>query len=89
MGVKRLGVIKQVKKQLAAAFDMIDMDSISFYLSLKVERDHIKKILKFSQPAYIDKILAKYYLSQAKLYNVPMKEEILLSNKGLKASQAE
>lgn len=63
MDVKKLQVIKQVKKELAVAFDVIDMGPISFYLGLKVERNRIKKILKLSQPAYINKILAKYQLN--------------------------
>lgn len=68
---------------------MIDMGLISFYLGLKFEKDCIKKILKLSQPVYIDKILARYHLDQAKLCNVLMKEGILLLNKSLKASQVE
>ena len=89
IGVKGLGFIKQVKKKLATAFDMVDIGPISFYLSLKVEKNRIKRILKLSQPAYVDKILAKYHLDQAKPCNVPMKEGILLPNKGSEASQAE
>lgn len=68
---------------------MVDMDPISFYHGLKVERNCIKKILKSSQSAYIDKILAKYYLNQAKPWNVSMKKGILLPNERLEASQAE
>ena len=86
MGVKGSEVIEQVKRELAAAFDMIDMGPISFYFGLKVEKDCIKKILKLSQPAYIDKILTKYHLDQAKLCNVSIKEGILLSNEGPEAS---
>lgn len=89
MGVKRLEVIKQIKKKLATAFDMVDMSPISFYFCLKVERNRIKKILKLFQPAYIDKILAKYHLDQAKPCNILMKKGILLPNEGPEASQAE
>lgn len=62
MGVNRSRVIKRIKEKLAAAFDMVDMGSISFYFSLKVEKNSIKKILKLSKSAYIDKILVKYHL---------------------------
>lgn len=62
MGVKKSGVIKQVKKKLSITYNMVDIGPISFYLSLKVEKNDIKKIFKLFQPAYIDKILAKYYL---------------------------
>ncbi len=43
MGVKRSGHIEKVKRELSAAFEMVDMGPISFYLGLKVERDRQKK----------------------------------------------
>lgn len=46
-------------------------------------------MLKLSQPAYINKILAKYHLDLVKPCNTPMKEAILLPNKGQEATQAE
>lgn len=62
MRVKKLKIIKQVKKKLSAAFYIVYIGLISLYLGLKVVKDYIKRILKLSQPAYINKILAKYYL---------------------------
>lgn len=88
MGVKGLEYIKRVKLELAATFEIADMGPISFYLGLKVKKNQAKKTLKLLQPAYIDKILAKYYLDQAKPCNTSMKERISLPNKGPKASQA-
>lgn len=41
-----------------------------------------------SQPAYIDKILAKFYLDQAKTLNTPMKKILLLSNEGKETTAA-
>ena len=63
------------------------MGLISFYFSLKVKKDYIKKILKLFQPVYIDKIWVKYHLDQTKLCNIPMKEKILLPNKRPEANQ--
>ncbi len=77
MGAKNSGVIDRVKQKLTAAFEMADMGLISFYLGLKVSRDREKKTIKLSQPAYIDKILAKFHLSQANMSNTPMKEILL------------
>ncbi len=59
IGVKGSGHIERVKHELVAVFEMIDMGPISFYLGLKVERNCQNKTLKLSQPAYINKILAK------------------------------
>lgn len=37
IGLKRNRFIKKIKKELIAAFSIIDMDLISFYLGLKVD----------------------------------------------------
>lgn len=87
MGVEKLGHNERIKHKLAAVVKMVDMGSNSFYLGLKVERDHQNTTLKLSQPAYIDKILAKYHLNQTKPYNILMKKAILLLNENPKASQ--
>lgn len=39
MGVNGIGFITKVKAELAAAFSMVDIGPISFYLGLKVNRD--------------------------------------------------
>ncbi len=88
MDVKELGHIEKVKLELTAAFEMADIGSISFYLRLKIERNRAKKMPKLSQPAYIDKILAKYHLDQAKPCYTPMKKGIPPLNEGSEASQA-
>ncbi len=63
IGAKNSGVKDRVKYELTAAFKTADMGLISFYLGLKVSWNREKKIIKLSQPAYMDKILAKIYLS--------------------------
>ncbi len=78
MALKRSGMIEDVKAELASAFSMADMGPISFYLGLKVERDREKKTIKLSQPAYIDKVVAKFHLDKAHLVNAPMKKNALL-----------
>lgn len=42
MGIKGSGFIGKVKEELAAAFSMVDMSPISFYLGFKVQRDREK-----------------------------------------------
>ena len=78
MALKGSGIIQHVKAELAAAFSMVDMGPISFYLGLKVKRDQAKRRIKLSQPAYIDKVLSKFHLDQAHAVNTPMKETALL-----------
>lgn len=87
MGAKESGTIERIKRKLTAVSSMVDMRSISFYLGLKVERDHKRKFIKLSQPAYINKILQKFYLNQANSTNILMKEGIIfLPNNSAQAS---
>lgn len=72
MAPKDSGIILRVKAELAAAFSMVDMGPISFYLGLKVECNRINCTIKLSQPAYIDKVHA---------VNIPMKETALLQQR--------
>ena len=57
MAPKGSGIIQQVKAQLTAAFSMIDMSHISFYIGLKVERNRDNRTIKLFQSVYIDKVL--------------------------------
>lgn len=50
------------------------MGPISFYLSFKVEYNRQVRTIKLSQIAYIDKVLAKFYLDKVYSVNTPMKE---------------
>ena len=87
---KRSGFIEKVKTELVSAFQMVDMGLISFYLGLRVDRNREKKIIKLSQPAYIEKVLRKFFLDQANPTNTPMKESIqLLPNNEGTATEAE
>ena len=75
---KRSGHISRVKAELVAAFSMVDMGPISFYLGLKVQRDRKNHTIKLSQPAYIDKVLSKFHLNKAHAVATPMKESAIL-----------
>lgn len=81
MGIKGSGFIAKVKAKLTAAFSMVNMGPISFYLGPKALRDQEKKTIMLSQPAYIDKVLEKFYLDKANTVNTPMKETIFLQQR--------
>ncbi len=65
MGPKESGIIERVKTELTFAFSIVDMGPISFYLGLKRERNRQAKIIKLSQPAYINEVLLKFYFDKA------------------------
>lgn len=70
---------------------MSDMGPMSFYLGLKVDRNWEEKTLKLSQPAYIEKVLQKFFLDQANPINTPMKEflQLVPNDSGKEASDSD
>lgn len=74
MRPKASGLIQKVKDKLTAAFSIVDMGSISFYLGLKVERDQSRRTIILSQPVFINKVLEKYHLNKANTVNTPIKK---------------
>lgn len=60
---------------------MVNTRPISFYLRLKVENHLAKQIIKLLQPAYINKILSRFYLKHANTIIMPIKKSILLQIK--------
>ncbi len=40
--------MKRIKRELASAFDMVDMRPLAFYVGLKITRNHKKKTIKLS-----------------------------------------
>lgn len=88
MAPKGTGLITRVKDKLKAAFNMVDMGPISYYLGLKIERNREERTLKLSQPAYIDKIVHRFGLGSAKPCNTPMREDFLIPNEK-QATEAE
>ena len=72
------GIMKRVKEELAAAFDIVDMGPLAFYVGLKVTRDRERKTIKLSQPGYIEKLFDRHGMLKAKTVKIPMRETPLL-----------
>ncbi len=81
MSPKERRMIERVKTELEFAFSMVDIRPISFYLGLKVEQNQQEKTIKLSEPAYIDKVLAKFHLDKAHSINIPMKKATLFEQR--------
>lgn len=71
--------MKRMKDQLTAGFKMVDGGPITYYLGLKIDRDRSAKTIKISQPAYIEKVLHRFGLLNAKTATTPMKKTSLLA----------
>jgi hypothetical protein len=73
-------VLDKTKWDLNQVFSMKDLGEIHWLLNLKIERDWQKKTITISQPAYIEKILKKFNLEDAKTYATPLDPAVKLSS---------
>lgn len=81
MAPKGSEMIERVKIELIFTFFMIDMGPISFYWGLKVQQDWENQTIKLLQPAYINKVLNKFYLDKTHAINTSMKETALFKQR--------
>lgn len=58
--------MKKIKKKLALAFKMVDINTLAFYVNLKVTRDWKKKTIKLSQPGNINRLFNWHEILKAK-----------------------
>jgi Reverse transcriptase (RNA-dependent DNA polymerase) len=72
-------VLEKTKWDLTQVFSMKDLGEIHWLLNLKIERDWQKKTMVISQPAYIEKIIKKFNLEDAKTYATPLDPAVKLS----------
>ena len=70
--------LSNVKKWLAEQFQMKDLGEASYVLGIQIIRDHSKKLLALSQASYIDKVLARFSMQNAKGL-LPTRHGIILS----------
>lgn len=83
-------MIEAVKAKLTLVILIVDMGLISFYLSLKLEQNREKQIIKLFQATYIDKVLDKFHFNKAHTINMPIKEiTIFVQKTEEKASPSE
>lgn len=77
------GIIKQIKEKLAAAFDMVNMRPLAFYISFKAICDCKQKIIKLSQLGYIEALLDWQKMLKAKTAKILIRETLLIPYKKL------
>jgi hypothetical protein len=74
-------MMKVVKSSLRKSFSMKDLGEVVYILGIKIYRDRIKRLIGFSQDAYIDKILNWFNMQDSKKCFLPMLHGIILSKK--------
>ena len=63
--------IKQFKDNLSSRYGIKDMGSLWWLLGIGIKRDREKRMISFSQTAYIQKIIKHFGMEEAKPLSVP------------------
>ncbi|XP_073113526.1 uncharacterized protein [Elaeis guineensis] len=68
----RVGVVQELKVALSREFEMKDLGPARKILGMKILKDRVKKLLYLSQGGYIEKVLEKFGMKEAKLVAMPL-----------------
>ena len=71
--------IKGLKCQLAHAFDMKDLGAAKQILGMKISRDRKNRTLTLSQADYIEKVLQRFSMENAKAVSTPLPGHLKLT----------
>ena len=63
---------KEFKRRISERFEITDLGSISWLLGLAIERNRTSRTLSISQKSYIETILRRFNLENAKSLSIPM-----------------
>jgi hypothetical protein len=64
--------VKRFKHELASRYGIKDMGNLQWLLGIEVERDRENRVITFSQSAYIQKVVQRFGLEDAKPLSVPI-----------------
>ena len=73
--------IDSLKKQLSKFFAMKDLGLVKRIIGIRIERDRASKKLYMSQEQYIEKVLARFNMSKAKVVSSPLASHFKLSSR--------
>ena len=73
--------INKLKKQLSREFEMKDLGAAKQILGMSIARDRVAGTLKLSQAKYINKVLEKFNMADAKARSTPLGSQLRLSKK--------
>ena len=72
-------MLESVKTSLKNSFSMKDLGEATYILGIKIYRDRSKRLIGLSQDTYIDKVLKRFNMEEAKKGFLPMSHGIHLS----------
>nr|GEZ09709.1 retrotransposon protein, putative, Ty1-copia subclass [Tanacetum cinerariifolium] len=71
--------LQEVKTYLGKCFSMKDLGEATFILGIKIYKDRLRRLIRLSQNAYLDKILKRYRMDNSKCGSIPMQVDLHLS----------
>ena len=72
-------LLDSIKAYLNKSFSMKDLGEIAYILGIKIYRDRSRRLIGLSQSTYLDKILKKFKMDQAKKGFLPVLQGVRLS----------
>ena len=72
-------MLNSIKTSLKNSFSMKDLGEAAYILGIKIYRDRSKRLIELSQDIYIDKVLKRFNMEEAKKEFLPMSHGIHLS----------
>ena len=72
-------MLETVKTSLKNSFSMKDLGEAAYILGIKIYRDRSKRLIGLSQSTYIDKVLKRFNMHEAKKGFLPMSHGVRLS----------
>ena len=72
-------MLESVKTSLKNSFSMKDLGEPAYILGIKIYRDGSKRLIGLSQDTYIDKVVKRFNMEEAKKRFLPMSHGIHLS----------
>ena len=72
-------LLSTIKYYLKSVFSMKDLGEAAYILGIKIYRDRSRRLIALSQSTYIDKILKKFKMENAKKGFLPMSHGVTLS----------
>src|ERR1041384_1393635 len=70
--------LNEVKESLKNSFSMKDMGEAAYVLGIQIYRDRSKRLIALSQSTYLDKVLKRFIMENAKKGNLPMSHGTVL-----------
>ncbi|KAJ9542762.1 hypothetical protein OSB04_029268 [Centaurea solstitialis] len=89
IAAKDMGEVQKVKDQLSSEFEMKDLGAAKKILGMEIVRDRKARKLYLSQEGYVQKVLRRFGMSEAKPVNTPFAPHFKLSSALSPSTQAD